>query len=79
MATRSTSHRKRGNVLYDADLSDCPKLAVIRDIFVFHCYVGCRVGDLYRMTKENIKDGFLEYMPQKTKKVQGENRQGSIA
>ena len=30
------------NVLYDADLSDCPKLAVIRDIFVFHCYVGCR-------------------------------------
>ena len=58
------------NVLYDADLSDCPKLAVIRDIFVFHCYVGCRVGDLYRMTKENIKDGFLEYMPQKTKKCQ---------
>lgn len=46
------------NVLYDADLSDCPKLAVIRDIFVFHCYVGCRVGDLYRMTKENIKDVF---------------------
>lgn len=58
------------NILYDADLSDCPKLAVIRDIFVFHCYVGCRVGDLYRLTRENIKDGFLEYMPQKTKKCQ---------
>lgn len=56
------------NILYDADLSDCPKLAVIRDIFVFHCYVGCRVGDLYRLTRANIKDGFLEYMPQKTKK-----------
>ena len=39
------------NILYDADLSDCPKLAVIRDIFVFHCYVGCRVGDLYRLTR----------------------------
>ena len=50
------------NILYDADLSDKPKLAVIRDIFVFHCYVGCRVGDLYRLTRE--------YMPQKTKKCQ---------
>ena len=58
------------NILYDADLSDNPKLAVIRDIFVFHCYVGCRVGDLYRLTRANIKDGFLEYMPQKTKKCQ---------
>ena len=58
------------NILYDADLSDHPKLAVIRDIFVFHCYVGCRVGDLYRLTRDNIRDGFLEYMPQKTKKCQ---------
>lgn len=58
------------NILYNANLGGCPKLAVIRDIFVFHCYVGCRVGDLYRLTRDNIKDGFLEYMPQKTKKCQ---------
>ncbi len=58
------------NRLYDADLSEYPKLAVIRDIFVFHCYIGCRVGDLYRLTWRNIKDGFVEYMPQKTKKCQ---------
>ena len=58
------------NILYDADLSKCPKLAAIRDIFVFHCYIGCRVGDLYRLTRDNIKDGFVEYMPQKTKKCQ---------
>ena len=58
------------NILYDADLSGNPKLAVIRDIFVFHCYIGCRVGDLYRLTRDNVKDGFLEYMPQKTKKCQ---------
>lgn len=58
------------NILYDADLDDKPRLAVIRDIFVFHCYVGCRVGDLYRLTGDNIKDEFLEYMPQKTKKCQ---------
>ncbi len=58
------------NILYDADLTDMPLLAVIRDIFVFHCYIGCRVGDLYKLTGENIKDGFLEYMPQKTKKCE---------
>ena len=58
------------NILYDADLGDNPKLAVIRDIFVFHCYIGCRVSDLYRLTRENIRDGFVEYMPQKTKKCQ---------
>ncbi len=56
------------NTLYDADLSEQPHLALVRDIFVFHCFVGCRVSDLYRLTRDNIKEGFLEYMPQKTKK-----------
>lgn len=58
------------NILYDADLSQQPHLALVRDIFVFHCFVGCRVSDLYRLTHDNIKEGFLEYMPQKTKKCQ---------
>ena len=58
------------NVLYEADLSSTPQLEVIRDIFVFHCYIGCRVGDLYRLTRDNVKDGFVEYMPQKTKKCE---------
>lgn len=62
--------REERNILYDADLTDNPKLATIRDIFVFHCYIGCRVGDLYRLTKDNIIDGFVEYTPQKTKKCQ---------
>lgn len=56
------------NRLYDAELGDNPGLALIRDIFVFHCYIGCRVGDLYKLTRENVKDGFVEYIPQKTKK-----------
>ncbi len=34
------------NTLYDADLSEQPYLALVRDIFVFHCFIGCRVGDL---------------------------------
>jgi integrase len=56
------------NTLYDADLSEFPKLELVRDIFVFHCYVGCRVGDLYKLTPDNVKDGFIEYVPQKTMK-----------
>lgn len=38
-----------------------------RDIFIFQCLVGCRVGDLLRFTKNNISGGFLEYVPSKTK------------
>ncbi len=56
------------NTLYDADLSQQPQLSLVRDIFVFHSFIGCRVGDLYRLTRDNIKEGFVEYMPQKTKK-----------
>ncbi len=37
-----------------------------RDIFVFQCLIGCRVGDLMQMTEKNITDGILEYIPHKT-------------
>lgn len=37
-----------------------------RDVFVFQCLVGCRVGDLLRLTHDNIVDGVLEYTPHKT-------------
>ena len=52
--------------LYDADLRDKPQLAMVRDIFVFQCLVGCRWSDLIRLTRDNIKDCFLEYIPVKT-------------
>ena len=52
--------------LYDADLRDKPQLAMVRDIFVFQCLVGCRWSDLIRLTRDNIKDDFLEYIPVKT-------------
>lgn len=38
-----------------------------RDIFIFHCFVGCRVGDLVKLTDENITNGILTYTPHKTK------------
>lgn len=44
-----------------------PSLAVQRDIFVFQCLVGCRVGDLVRFRKADVSDGFLSYIPRKTR------------
>ena len=47
------------NRLYGTNLSRHPNLAVQRDIFVFQCLVGCRVGDLYKMTRENVINGAI--------------------
>ena len=41
--------------------------AVQRDIFIFQCFVGCRVGDLLTLSKGNIVNGILVYSPHKTK------------
>ena len=38
-----------------------------RDIFVFHCFVGCRVSDLIKLTEKHVNDGILVYTPHKTK------------
>jgi len=37
-----------------------------RDVFVFQCYVGCRVSDLVGLSERNITGGILSYVPQKT-------------
>jgi site-specific recombinase XerD len=55
------------NRLYKTNLSRHPKLAIQRDIFVFQCLVGCRVGDMYRLTRKNRINGALEYVARKTK------------
>ena len=55
------------NRLYKTNLSRHPNLAIQRDIFVFQCLIGCRVGDLYKMTRENVINGAIEYVPRKTK------------
>ena len=34
---------------------------------MFHCLIGCRVGDLEKMTRANIVDGAVEYIAEKTK------------
>lgn len=54
------------NKIADYDLSDNPRLAVQRDIFVFQCLVGCRVSDLYNFTPANVINGTIQYIAQKT-------------
>ncbi len=53
--------------LLDKDLSEYKQVEIQRDIFVFQSLIGCRIGDLYRMTKRNIIDDAIEYIPRKTK------------
>lgn len=54
--------------IYFADLSnESPATQVYRDIFMFQCLIGCRVGDLVKMTRANIVDGAVEYIAEKTK------------
>ncbi len=54
------------NLIYDMDLSDSPKLSMYRDVFMLQCLIGCRHGDLSRITKDNIVNGAIEYIPHKT-------------
>jgi integrase len=54
------------NKIYLTDLSDKPTPERQRDIFVFHCCTGCRVGDLIKLTRKNVIDGAVEYVANKT-------------
>ena len=56
---------ERDNV-YNADLSNKPELEVYRDLYIFQSMVGCRVGDLFSFTKDNIVGDILQYLPHKT-------------
>lgn len=42
-------------------------LMVCRDIFVFQCFIGCRVSDLLKLTPNHIDKDILVYTPHKTK------------
>lgn len=53
--------------LFNFDLSKRPQLAIQRDIFIFHCLIGCRIGDLYSLKKSSVINGGIEYIARKTK------------
>lgn len=54
------------NKIAEFDLSNRPTLEAQRDIFIFQCLVGCRVGDLLKFKNANIVGSVLAYMPHKT-------------
>lgn len=51
--------------LYHHEMSS-ESLNRIRDIFIFQCCIGCRVGDLMKFTYDNIIDNGIEYIAGKT-------------
>lgn len=53
--------------LEEFDFSNDPRLALHRDLFVFHCCIGCRVSDLVSFTRDNIVGNQLHYIARKTK------------
>ena len=42
-------------------------ILMCRDVFIFQCFIGCRVGDLVKLTPQHIENGILVYTPHKTK------------
>lgn len=60
------------NKIADFDLSVKPHLERQRDVFIFQCLIGCRVGDLLKMNPDNIavEEGiqYIHYIPRKTRK-----------
>ena len=42
------------------------QMGVQRDIFVFQCMIGCRVGDLLNFTPKNLINGKISYIARKT-------------
>lgn len=55
------------NQIAQYDFSCTPHLEVQRDILIFHCFVGCRIGDFKKLTPANIVGDMLIYTPHKTK------------
>ena len=59
--------KEERNIIACFDFGENKHLNTQRDIFIFHCLVGCRVGDLSRLTEKNIVNNMLIYTPRKTK------------
>ena len=59
------------DILFRTDLSFDNEVALARDIFIFQCYIGCRISDLLSLTQSNIvtneKGMAVHYIPSKTK------------
>ena len=54
------------DMIYEFDFSGNLRLETQRDIFIFHCLIGCRVGDLVELRKDSVINGAIEYVANKT-------------
>ena len=52
--------------IYKHDFAESPYLDNARNWLIIGVWTGARVSDLLKFTKENIKNGFIEYTAQKT-------------
>lgn len=55
------------NIIADWDFSNNKHLEAQRDIFIFQCMIGCRVGDLIHMKNSNLIGDEIQYIARKTK------------
>jgi integrase len=53
-------------VLKNADLKKTPHLERVRDWFLLLAWTGCRFSDLEKISRTDIKDGFITFRQQKT-------------
>lgn len=53
-------------MLYKLDLSDNPDLDKVRDTFCFGCFTGLRYSDIMRVNKDNVKQGEINFVSEKT-------------
>lgn len=56
------------DAIYKTDLRKNKPMERQRDIFVFQCLIGCRVGDLLNMKRSNVVGDSIQYIPHKTMK-----------
>lgn len=54
------------DILYNATI-ESERLTKVRDIFIFQCLIGSRVGDLCKLTKANINNDEISYIAGKSK------------
>jgi hypothetical protein len=57
-----------------------PELQWVKDVFVLNCALGCRIGDLLRLTMDKVavsEEGipYVHYIPSKTARSQGTNHE----
>ena len=52
------------------DLTNDPTLDKVRDLFLIGCHTGQRYSDWHKITPQNIKNGFIEFVQQKNSTVE---------